>query len=128
MTAYPGRRLQVDATGEPSVAGPLIQSCGIVGAMSAEKGVGMLAEIRDRLPESSRSRIRLVLLGGESGSGQSVGGLTDSARVRRRNPRGDGRARHSAAPSSAEGLGTAVIDAVALGVPPVAFRVGGLPE
>jgi glycosyltransferase involved in cell wall biosynthesis len=31
-------------------------------------------------------------------------------------------------PSSAEGLGTAVIDAMSLGVPPVAFRVGGLPE
>src|SRR6185295_8682616 len=31
-------------------------------------------------------------------------------------------------PSSAEGLGTAVIDAMALGVPPIAFRVGGLPE
>jgi glycosyltransferase involved in cell wall biosynthesis len=31
-------------------------------------------------------------------------------------------------PSSAEGLGTAVIDAMALGVPPVAFSVGGLPE
>jgi glycosyltransferase involved in cell wall biosynthesis len=31
-------------------------------------------------------------------------------------------------PSSAEGLGTAVIDAMALGVPPVTFAVGGLPE
>jgi glycosyltransferase involved in cell wall biosynthesis len=31
-------------------------------------------------------------------------------------------------PSSAEGLGTAVIDAMSLGVPPIAFRVGGLPE
>ena len=31
-------------------------------------------------------------------------------------------------PSSAEGLGTAVIDAMALGIPPIAFRVGGLPE
>jgi glycosyltransferase involved in cell wall biosynthesis len=31
-------------------------------------------------------------------------------------------------PSSAEGLGTAVIDAMSLGIPPVAFRVGGLPE
>jgi glycosyltransferase involved in cell wall biosynthesis len=31
-------------------------------------------------------------------------------------------------PSSAEGLGTAVIDAMALGVAPVAFAVGGLRE
>ena len=31
-------------------------------------------------------------------------------------------------PSNAEGLGTAVIDAMALGVPPIAFQVGGLPE
>jgi glycosyltransferase involved in cell wall biosynthesis len=31
-------------------------------------------------------------------------------------------------PAVAEGLGTAVLDAMALGVPPVAFRVGGLPE
>jgi glycosyltransferase involved in cell wall biosynthesis len=31
-------------------------------------------------------------------------------------------------PSKAEGLGTAVIDAMSLGVPPVAFAVGGLPE
>ena len=31
-------------------------------------------------------------------------------------------------PATSEGLGTAVIDAMALRVPPVAFRVGGLPE
>jgi len=31
-------------------------------------------------------------------------------------------------PSRAEGLGTAVIDAMAVGVPPVAFSVGGLSE
>jgi glycosyltransferase involved in cell wall biosynthesis len=31
-------------------------------------------------------------------------------------------------PAASEGLGTAVIDAMALRVPPVAFRVGGLPE
>ena len=31
-------------------------------------------------------------------------------------------------PARAEGLGTAVIDAMALGVPPVAFAVGGIAE
>jgi len=103
--------------------------CGIVGAMTAEKGVATLAEIGERLPDSTRERIRLVLLGGKSAGAQSVGGLT-AFRA------GFVDEIHGAMagldillhPSSAEGLGTAVIDAMALGVPPVAFRVGGLPE
>jgi glycosyltransferase involved in cell wall biosynthesis len=103
--------------------------CGIVGAMSAEKGVAMLSAIRDQLPETSRRRIRLVLLGGKRELTDSVGGLTTFCA-------GFVDEIHDAMagldillhPSSAEGLGTAVIDAVALGVPPVAFRVGGLPE
>ena len=103
--------------------------CGIVGAMSAEKGVALLSEIRERLPEPSRSRVRLVLLGGKQERTQSIGGLTSFCA-------GFVDEIHDAMagldillhPSSAEGLGTAVIDAVALGVPPVAFRVGGLPE
>ena len=103
--------------------------CGIVGAMSAEKGVEMLAEIRDWPPESSRTRMRLVLLGGQSANAQTVGGLTTFCA-------GFVDEIHEAMagldillhPSSAEGLGSAVIDAVALGVPPVAFCVGGLPE
>lgn len=103
--------------------------CGIVGAMTAEKGVATLVEIGDRLPEATRERIRLVLLGGQAAGTQPVGklaafraGFVDEV--------------HAAMagldillhPSSAEGLGTAVIDAMALGVPPIAFRVGGLPE
>jgi len=103
--------------------------CGIVGAMTAEKGVATLAEIGERLPEATRDQIRLVLLGGKSAGAQSVGGLT-AFRA------GFVDEIHGAMagldillhPSSAEGLGTAVIDAMALGVPPVAFRVGGLPE
>jgi glycosyltransferase involved in cell wall biosynthesis len=31
-------------------------------------------------------------------------------------------------PARSEGLGTSVIDAMALGIPPIAFAVGGLPE
>lgn len=103
--------------------------CGIVGAMTAEKGVSTLAEIGARLTESSRERIRLVLLGGQAAGSQPIGGLT-AFRA------GFVDEIHAAMagldimlhPSSAEGLGTAVIDAMALGVPPIAFRVGGLPE
>ena len=103
--------------------------CGIVGAMTAEKGVATLSEIGGRLPEATRDRIRLVLLGGQAAGSQTVGGLT-AFRA------GFVDEIHEAMagldillhPSSAEGLGTAVIDAMALGVPPVAFRVGGLPE
>src|SRR5687768_8959573 len=97
--------------------------------MTAEKGVATLAEIGKHLPDATRNRVRLVLLGGQSAGTQPVGalaafraGFVDEI--------------HGAMagldillhPSSAEGLGTAVIDAMALGVPPIAFRVGGLPE
>lgn len=103
--------------------------CGIVGAMTAEKGVATLAEIGTYLSDSARQRIRLVLLGGQSSGSQPVGGL-EAFRA------GFVDEIHGAMagldillhPSSAEGLGTAVIDAMGLGVPPVAFRVGGLPE
>lgn len=103
--------------------------CGIVGAMTAEKGLGTLSEIGGHLSPETRRRVRLVLLGGNAAGTQPVGelsafraGFVDEI--------------HAAMagldillhPSKAEGLGTAVIDAMALGVPPIAFRVGGLPE
>jgi glycosyltransferase involved in cell wall biosynthesis len=103
--------------------------CGIVGAMTAEKGLATLEQIGAQLPQASRERIRLVLLGGQAAGSQPIGGLI-AFRA------GFVDEIHAAMagldimlhPSSAEGLGTAVIDAMALGVPPVAFAVGGLPE
>jgi glycosyltransferase involved in cell wall biosynthesis len=103
--------------------------CGIVGAMTAEKGVATLAAIGERLPAKTRERVRLVMLGGQAAGSQSIGGI-DAFRA------GFVDEIHGAMagldvllhPSSAEGLGTAVIDAMSLGVPPIAFRVGGLPE
>jgi glycosyltransferase involved in cell wall biosynthesis len=97
--------------------------------MTAEKGVATLSEIGRHLSDESRQRIRLVLLGGQSAGSQPVGGL-EAFRA------GFVDEIHGAMagldillhPSSAEGLGTAVIDAMGLGVPPIAFRVGGLPE
>lgn len=103
--------------------------CGIVGAMTAEKGVRLLAAIGERLPPDVRRRVRLVLLGGQANGSATLGGV-EAYRAGfvdevHRAMAGFDLLWH---PSSAEGLGTAVIDAMALGVPPVAFAVGGLPE
>lgn len=103
--------------------------CGIVGAMTAEKGVAAVNEIGARLSPEVRERVRLVLLGGRAAGTQTIGGFT-AFRA------GFVDEIHAAMagldillhPSSAEGLGTAVIDAMALEVPPIAFRVGGIPE
>lgn len=103
--------------------------CGVVGAMTVEKGIGLLDGIASQLPPPLARRARLVLLGGASAGACVIGGVpayragfVDDV--------------HSAMaglhvlwhPATSEGLGTAVIDAMALGIPPVAFRVGGLAE
>lgn len=103
--------------------------CGVVGAMTVEKGIGLLDEIARLLPDADRSTARLVLLGGVSAGMTTIGGL---AAMRagfvdevHRAMAGLDVLWH---PATSEGLGTAVIDAMALRVPPIAFRVGGLPE
>src|SRR5689334_8959821 len=97
--------------------------------MTAEKGIAALEGIGAALPEVTRRNARLVLLGGTATGPTTIGGL-EAFRA------GFVDEVHAAMagldvlwhPSSAEGLGTAVIDAMALGVPPVAFAVGGLRE
>jgi len=103
--------------------------CGIVGAMTREKGTDLLAQIAAALVPAAREKVRVVLLGGQTGRSPEAAGLTihsagfvdeiDSAVA------GLDLLMH---PSTSEGLGTAVIDAMALGIPAVAFAVGGLPE
>ncbi len=102
---------------------------GVVGAMTSEKGIHLLAEIAHAVRPDVASQIRLVLLGGKAAGADTIGqfqayraGFVDDP--------------HAAMagldvllhPSSAEGLGTALIDAMALQVPPIAFAVGGIPE
>ena len=103
--------------------------CGIVGAMTSEKGVDLLAAIGSALPPSAREKLRIVLLGGQKNSLTESGGLTvhSAGFVSDIDPAVAGLdiLLH---PSRTEGLGTAVIDAMALGVPPIAFAVGGIPE
>jgi glycosyltransferase involved in cell wall biosynthesis len=103
--------------------------CGIVGAMTQEKGVDMIGAIARRLPGEVFRRTRLILLGGKGKGGTTVAGVEgfDAGFVEEI---------HDAIagldvlwhPSRSEGLGTSVIDAMAIGVPPIAFAVGGLPE
>jgi glycosyltransferase involved in cell wall biosynthesis len=97
--------------------------------MTVEKGIGLLDEIARLMPDAERRATRLVLLGGASAGLTTIGGI---ASIRA----GFVDEVHTAMagldvlwhPATSEGLGTAVIDAMALRVPPVAFRVGGLPE
>ncbi len=103
--------------------------CGVVGAMTAEKGVAQLHAIARHLSAPTRDRLRLVLLGGAAHGADDFDGIP-AYRA------GFVDAIHNAMagldmlwhPSGAEGLGTAVIDAMALGIPPVAFATGGLTE
>lgn len=102
---------------------------GIVGAMTPEKGIDLLASIGSSMPADSRKRTRVILLGGTQGSIHEAGGLIvhSAGFIADIDPAVQGLDMlwH---PSRAEGLGTSVIDAMSLGVPPVAFATGGLPE
>jgi glycosyltransferase involved in cell wall biosynthesis len=108
---------------------PTAVICGIVGAMTQEKGLDLVGGVARRLPGEVFRRTRLVMLGGKGKGGTSIAGVEgfDAGFVEEI---------HDAIagldvlwhPARSEGLGTSVIDAMALGIPPIAFAVGGLPE
>lgn len=102
---------------------------GVVGAMTAEKGIDAIRHIASRLSEDAVERTRLLLLGGTERGPVRLGPI---------------RAHHSGFvveihnamagldllwhPASEEGLGTVLIDALGLKIPPIAFDVGGVGE
>jgi glycosyltransferase involved in cell wall biosynthesis len=102
---------------------------GVVGAMTAEKGVALIEDVARALPTDAAQRTRIVFLGGAHAGSTWLGNIE---------------AFHAGFvteiynamagldllwhPALNEGLGTALIDALALGVPPIAFAVGGIPE
>lgn len=102
---------------------------GIVGPGTRTRHEGELAALLAPLPRALRGRLGLVVLGGAS-SGR--GTLHDVRMVRA----GFVHDVHEALrgldfllhPGDAEGLGTAVIEAMAIGVPTIAFDTGGIAE
>src|SRR6476646_1758817 len=97
--------------------------------MTAEKGLDSLEPIIKALPSDVRKRARIVLLGGSTRGSATIAGVeahfagfVDAIEAA---TSGLDILIH---PARSEGLGTSVIDAMALGIPPVAFAIGGLPE
>ena len=103
--------------------------CGIAGAMTGEAGTEVLEAIARALPDSVRRRARLVLLGGRGTGACEIGGAAAfrAGHVDEMRPAMAGLdlLLH---PSRADGLGTVVVEAMALGVPPVSYGVGALTE
>jgi L-malate glycosyltransferase len=103
--------------------------CGIVGTVAAESTPPVLSAIAGHLPAGVRRRARLLLLGGPGVGRCQVGGI-DAFRAGFVD---DVQAAIAGVdvlwhPSAAEGVGATLLDAMALGVPPVAFAIGPLPE
>lgn len=102
---------------------------GIVGAMTAEKGIEQIYRIAESLSPAAAQRTKFVFLGGARVGFEDIAGI---------------QAYHAGFvtgiydamagldmlwhPSLEEGLGTSLLDALALGLPPIAFSVGVIPE
>ncbi len=102
---------------------------GVVGAMTAEKGIDAIRHIASQLTEDAVERTGVLLLGGTARGPVRLGPI-------RAHQCGFVAEIHNAMagldilwhPASEEGLGTVLIDALALAVPPIAFDVGGVGE
>ncbi len=102
---------------------------GVVGAMTAEKGIDTLRHIAERLGNEAVQRTRIIFLGGTDRGPTMVGPLR-AHRAGFVTEIYDAMAGLDVLwhPARDEGLGTSLIDSLALKVPPIAFAVGGVPE
>ncbi len=102
---------------------------GVIGPLSNDRASERLATLVSAIPRATAERLALVVLGGHSSGHGTIGGV----RAYRAGFVHD--VPHALAgldlllhPGGAEGLGTAVIEGMALGVPTVAVATGGLGE
>lgn len=102
---------------------------GVVGQLATAQGLGTLERITGAVSDDVRNRLRLVVLGGPAAGHMVIGGVAafraGYVHDVHRAIAGLDLLLH---PGTAAGLGTAVIDALALGVPPVAFAGGSVSE
>ncbi len=102
---------------------------GVLGHLATTMGLTEMERIVASVDERARARLRLVVLGGPAAGRTAIGGLpafrAGFVHDVHRAIAGLDLLLH---PGTAEGLGTAVIDALALGVPPVAFDSGSVAE
>ncbi|HSU97277.1 MAG TPA: glycosyltransferase family 4 protein, partial [Gemmatimonadaceae bacterium] len=102
---------------------------GVVGAMTAEKGIDSLRHVGTWLSEDAIRRTRIVLLGGTAKGPIKLGPLTaQQAGFVPDVHNGMAGLDILWHPAAEEGLGTVLIDSLALSVPPIAFDVGGIAE
>lgn len=102
---------------------------GITGDLAKPGGASIIESVMTLLPAEAKGRLRLVVLGGRGGGHATLGGVAafQAGYVHdiHRALAGLDLLLHS---GSADGLGTAVIDAMSFGVPCVAFDGGSVAE
>lgn len=103
--------------------------CGVVGAMTGEKGIDLIGRIVELLPREIQDKCGVVFLGANRPQ------HADEIAIRAHWAGFIENILEAMAgldllwhPARSEGLGTSVLDALALGVPPIAFAAGGLAE
>lgn len=102
---------------------------GIVGPIAAEREIARLETLLSALPAEAARQLGIVVLGGHATGRGSIGGVrTFRAGFVHDVPQALAGLDLLLHPGGAEGLGTAVVEAMALGVPSVAFAAGGLGE
>ena len=104
--------------------------CGVLGARSGDDHAAVLDDVVSRLPQRARGRVRLVVLGGRGDGHITVHGVeafrtgfVDDVHAALAGV--DVLWHHT---QKAEGFGTALVLAMGLRVPPVAFAIGAVPE